>query len=104
MSLLVKIMHKVAEKIDPNSIDSIEEEYMACALELGNYYYGSALEAYRIAMTAQFVPAEVLQVAHYLKRFSLRKVSELTKIPNSTLQRKVKVWVKQYPNAFGSKA
>ena len=104
MSLLIKIMHEAARKNDPNYIDSIEEEYMACALELGNYYYGSALEAYRIAMTTQFVPAEVLQVANYLKRFSLRKVSELTKIPYTSLQRKVKKWVKQYPNAFGSKA
>lgn len=104
LSLLIKIMHRVADKFDPTSIDSIEDEYMACAVELGNYYYASALEAYRIAMTTQFVPAEVLQVANYLKRFSLRKVSELTKIPYTTLQRKVKKWVKQYPNAFGSKA
>jgi len=104
LSLLIKIMYQVADKYDPNGIENIEEEYMACAIELGNYYYASALEAYRIAMTTQFVPAEVLQVANYIKRFSLRKVSELTKIPYSTLRRKVKVWVKQYPNAFGSKA
>lgn len=90
--------------------ESISSETMIRALELADYFYKSACEAYELVQKSLNAPTDVLVTSFMLKRgksytdigemlYGSRESKHKTKAA-----RQVKTWINEYPRVFGAYA
>jgi Protein of unknown function (DUF3987) len=97
----------------PKKID-IDSGIIERAIELGDYYFNSAITAWRFVNSKAFAPVEVIQAAHLLK--SGKSIAQIADImltdkasakltdagKKSKMGRKLTHWIGEYPAVFGA--
>lgn len=88
----------------------VDSKTMERALQLADYFYGSAVDVYEKVQVSMTAPADVLICATMMKMGkSFREIGEVyfndpSDSVKKKMERKIKKWILEYPKVFGAVA
>ncbi|MBO0933894.1 DUF3987 domain-containing protein [Fibrella aquatilis] len=83
----------------------IDEQYVAKALKVCDYFLATGYEAYQVAKNKVLVPPQVLEFASLLKAFQHNQtaLADHLGVSKQAVNRKLRDYIDKFPSAFGAK-